>query len=209
MSDPALKKQSDSFRARYAVIFLLSLVLIEVYARILELNMLTSVAVLLGIIQVVALGAYFLIAFVHKIIFGRWKQMLSMALAPVLVVFVFDRQVRYNFTVENIQFKLMRHFYINEARKSGNVKTAFHAWYWGGTRGSVVSPSYVLLIYDETDQIAQSPGTRTADWVARVSLFASQSGLELLPIISPSRFYNNQGAINIDKLGKHFYTVTQ
>ena len=49
-------------------------------------------AVVLGLIHVVVLGFYFLAAFIHKLAMGRWRQLISVAIAPFLAFGIVDFQ---------------------------------------------------------------------------------------------------------------------
>ena len=94
---------------------------------------------------------------------GRWRQLISVAIAPFLAFGILDFQAWSGLDPDYLNFVLIRPWYLAQIDQLGEGENAFYAWFWEETGGGIASREYTVLIYDKTDQIVRSPEDRTPD----------------------------------------------
>ena len=202
-------KTLDGFQVRYALLFLVGPLSIQVYDvfKAPEKPAWTLLLTLILIIYYLFLTLFLVIAIGINLYKLRWKRMLPLLLAPVLAGGFLWAEFRTGFTPDYVHLLAMRSAYLDQMRQADSDHQLFHAWLWERIWGVGVTPTQTILIYDKTDQLTLSPAMRSKDWVNEVSKFHATGSLYFPSIIDLMPDAQGRGDPSIKKLAKHFYLL--
>jgi hypothetical protein len=145
---------------------------------------------------------------------GRWRRMLSIAAAPVLVGSILFLMLRNGMNAEWVRFELGKPGYLREVSKlpAPENGSRFKVWGWGSTGGAAVANIDSFLVYDESDQVGLPLRSRSEDW-KRTADQAAKSVNGFSATMHPESYTTDIDGylkqIDVRRLDSHFYLVTQ
>lgn len=113
-------------------------------------NLWLLVVPLVGIPMLVAIGT-FLWGLTTDLWARRWKRLLSVIAAPLIVVGLLAAARQHQINPDWFRFQLNRSRYAELARELPGPSPKYGQWNWGGTGGAATANSFYTLVYDETD----------------------------------------------------------
>jgi hypothetical protein len=131
----------------------------------------------------------------------RWRRVLSLLAAPVLLCGLFRLLVVVGITPDSVRFAITEHAYLTEVRGIDvpSTERRFKTFKWDST---FVAKTYSTLVYDESDEIALPKGDQSAAWQQRNQNLCSKLSADCVNLDPGSDQY-----ITVRKIGDHFYIL--
>jgi hypothetical protein len=135
----------------------------------------------------------------------RWRRVISIIAAPIIVISFFNALGWLGVTIDRIRFELGKSDYQAQvdALPAGDDGIRIKTWDWGGTGGAGVPNFMWMLVYDDSDQIALPPSSWSAKWVEKTG----QTGSSLYSVVHQSDDKNY--FVTVRHLVGHFYVVEE
>ena len=128
----------------------------------------------------------------------RWRRVISIVVAPIILVSVFWTFSSLGLTKDKFRFECTKGIYLREIPVNKSVSDSPQLMLWDWEQDMTWTEIYFeVLIYDDSDQITLPVNSRSAQW----NEAAAQ-------VKSPFKWILHNHTIYVNSLGGHFYLVT-
>jgi hypothetical protein len=112
-----------------------------------------------------------LVGFCWNIYKRRWCRLVSMIAAPIIIGLFFIILGCLGITANRMYLEYYKTGYLKEVAEiqANGGYPCLKTWDWGATGGIVTVNTFYVLVYDDTDQIALTPQSRSAEWQQKVA----------------------------------------
>jgi len=217
-TDDEKTSKSDAYTPWYAIwtgAFFLWVYVGHDLDRIFNLYMLAG---LIFVLSAFVLAATLVISLVVNVIRRRWRRTISIITAPIVAGSFFVLLVWLGITPEQVRLDLWKSNYLAQvnALPATDDGPRLITWDWGSTGGVGVVNYFWTLVYDDSDQIALPPASRSAEWYRKADkAFKGASIGEPVTTFQDNAHLQNYTQayydqhISIRHIDGHFYVVEE
>jgi hypothetical protein len=139
----------------------------------------------------------------------RWRRLMSVVAAPIVVSLIVYGWRLYGPSVEDIQLLIEKPRYLKEIADlpANDVGKHLKIWEWGSIGGVGVTNIFYILVYDDSDQIGLPYHRTSADWKERADKAAK--GNDFWSVIDAEKNGADFSRGSVKKLDEHFYLITE